>query len=296
MFVLSNYVNLIDEDTALQFFIITLKNKKTLYTEELLAKLRGHTTALCNEIFILACYFNDTFVLRKILANHAIKDEAICVAYSNRRDDDPEIEWPKQLRKQIATISESTLSDQAPIFNNIRASQFLNLHNTMLFYNGTLYRIRFHLTARPFCPPYIVAFDDDEYGSSINLRKLSFSEPLKSIGKTFIYQAGNSDANLYRQAHCLSYANILNVESLTITMFVELDPIKGVPIHPLPDIWQLNSDNSDFTLIVRDERFQAYSSLIEPLVSDGSDPDEYVSLDESNSSMFVPLDSSADDS
>lgn len=273
MFILSNYATLIDEDTALQIFIIALKNKKRLYTEELLAKLRRHATTLCNEIFILACYFKDTFVVRKILANHDIKDEAICAAYSNGLGDDTAIKWPKHLKKRIDTISESNLSDQAPIFNNIRSSRFLNLHNAMLFHNGELYRIRFHLSAHPFCPPYIVVFDHDESNSCIKLQKLSFSKPLKSIGKSFIYQAENSDL-------------------LTTTMFVELDPIGEVLPHQFPDVWQLNSDNSDFTLIVQDERFRDDSLLREPLVSDGLDPDEYVSLDESNDSAFVPLDSS----
>ncbi|MBX3487524.1 MAG: hypothetical protein KF798_06455 [Candidatus Paracaedibacteraceae bacterium] len=264
MFILNNYANSIDEDMAFTFFFITLKHGKTSYTEKLIDKLRLHTQKLCNEIYILASYFQATKIAQHILATYPIHDDAICTIYANIQNmliiDKPSKEFTKRVKK----ILQDNTFTQAPQFKAIKTIKFLNLHNALLFDQNCFYRIRFHLTVLPFMPPYTIAFDDDELECTIDLNNLYISTPEPMIGRSFIYQANNPDPDLYEKAHTLSYAKLSEDDHPIITVFVELIPTENISNNPLPSIWQLNSDRSDFILSHPDERFQACSSAVMP--------------------------------
>ncbi len=295
MFILSNYASNIDEDAAFTFFFITLKRGKTSYTEELIDRLPLHTQNLCNEFYILASYFQNTKIAKRILATYPIQDDAICTVYANIQNtliiDMPSKEFTKRIKK----IRQDNAFTQAPQFNAIKAIRFLNLHNALLFDQNCFYRIRFHLTALPFVPPYIVVFDDDELESAIDLNNLYISTPAPMIGRSFIYQANNPDTQLYDKAHELSYAKLSAIDHLMITVFIELIPTEDIFSDPLPNVWQLNPDRSDFILIHPDERFQACSSTVMLPESDEPDQDESASLSGNSDSTFVRLDSSDGD-
>ncbi len=200
----------------------------------------------------------------------------IC-AYYNASDINAFENLAADFRKRIHILSRKTPQNTAPVFERIKANNFLKLHNSLLLHLGILYRIKYHLTTLPFAPPYTIVFDLSEMASTINLHDLFFWKPKNSIASSFIYQADSYDRQTYRKAHRHSYTEFSQQDHSVLTIFIELEPIEGIPTYPMPDIWELNMTATDFNLIHRDERFPVDSSKEALPESDESDQDDSLS-------------------
>lgn len=292
---LKEYKSLITEEAVLSLFFFNIKRQKKAYTQALILSEPVHTTNLRNEIFILASYFGAQSIAQDFLLKYNIDSNAICTTYYNLKDETFFGKLTRLFEYRVNTISKSAPSiGMAPVFNNIRASKFLKMHNSLLLHYGQLYRIKYQLTTLPFVPPYIVVFDEDEMASTINLHEIYFSEPTKSISSKLVYQSRNIDRMAYILAHQRSYTIFTYYDSMPLTIFLELEPVDNIPQSQIPDIWALNPLATDFTLIHRDERFQAYLSKERPPESSELDPDGFPLQDGNSDSESDPPSPSAE--
>lgn len=279
--ILKEYIGLLDEDNALSLYFCAISRNKHSFIRTLISTCKPHTRNLANEIFILSVYKDNLQIAADILENYDISDNAVICAYGNANDINAYENLTIGFIKRIRHLAKNTPHNTAPVFEKIQVNKFLKLHNSILLHNGLLYRIKYHLTTLPFAPPYTIVFDLAEMASTINLHELFFWKPLNSISSSFIYQADSYDGQTYRKAHSHSYTEFSQQDHSFLTMFIELEPIEGLPSYPMPDIWELNKQATDFNLIHRDERFPVDSSKGSPPESDESDQDDFLSPTES---------------
>lgn len=266
--------SLITED-LISLFVASINNRKMPYTTHLLNQPWIMTQEFIDQAAIYAIDACTPHYFSMLTRTGMLSEDAICTIYTLHTPNNLlQQECLKTIQDQIATIrSKYRKSYKTPIFNKIPSSQFITKHNDLLFYQNSMYRIKIHLAASPFLPPYLVTFDEDEQCSSILTNYLYVERPMRGISKSSFYRAKALTPELEKEAYNNSYA-MFNDKSYPINLYIELAPENDSSVYNQHTVWELTADNSQFRRLFTADNFAAASAAATTLESSESDQHE----------------------